>query len=126
LAERYKDNPYVMFGLFNEPFWGSQDLINTFGWTPRTAQLNIDYARYCESIIDAIHSVSNKIVFVDRPYVWGYATNSPEPVNRDNIVWEARAQDVGGEVSELGSGEAGSKLLQKTLHNADGRRNKHS
>jgi hypothetical protein len=83
VAGRYKNDKYVLFGLFNEPF-GLNDLVNQ----GNAEHLSITYARFVERIIDTIRSTgANQLIFVDRPYCWSY-TSHFEPVNRDGIVWE--------------------------------------
>lgn len=83
IANRYKNNKYVLFGLFNEPFAG-----NRFVTTSNAKHLSISYARLVERFIDAIRSTGAKqLIFVDKPYCW-FKTDHFEPVNRDNIVWE--------------------------------------
>jgi len=83
LANRYKNNRYVLFGLINEPFAGN-DLVND----QNAEHLSVAYARFVERITDAIRSTGAKqLIFVDKPYCWFY-TSHFEPVNRDGIVWE--------------------------------------
>jgi hypothetical protein len=83
IANRYKNNKYVIFGLFNEPFCGN-DLVT---WQ-NAKHLSTTYARFVERIVDAIRSTGAKqLIFVDKPYVWFY-TDHFEPVNREGIVWE--------------------------------------
>jgi hypothetical protein len=83
LADRYKNNKYVLFGLFNEPFCG-----NTLVNSQNAKHISITYARFVERIVDTIRSTGAKqLIFVDKPYVWFY-TDHFEPVNRDGIVWE--------------------------------------
>lgn len=83
LADRYKNNRYVLFGIMNEPF-----CTNHLVTSQNAEHLSIMYARFIERIIDAIRSTGAKqLIFVDKPYVW-FRTNHFEPVNRDGIVWE--------------------------------------
>jgi hypothetical protein len=86
IANRYRNNKYLLFGTVNEPFCGNS-LVNL----ENAEYLSVTYARLVERIIDAIRSTGAKqVVFVDKPYVWDY-TNHFEAVNRDNIVWEDHA-----------------------------------
>lgn len=83
IANRYKNDKYVLFGLFNEPFNGN-DLVNS----GNAEHLSIVYARFVESIVDTIRSTGAKqLIFVDKPFCW-FSTSHFEPVNRDGIVWE--------------------------------------
>lgn len=82
IADRYKDNKYVLFGLVNEPFCGNK-LMNS----ELSKHLGFTYARFIERIVDAIRSTGAKqLIFVDRPYVWHLS--NVQPVDRPNIVWE--------------------------------------
>jgi hypothetical protein len=91
-ANRYKDNPFVMYAPFNEP------LHHTFRYTTpeKINHLGKSYSKYITRIIDTINSAgTEKIVFVDRPYVfdvtdWNWSKNV-YPINRTNIVWEAHS-----------------------------------
>ena len=83
IADRYKNNTYLLFGIVNEPFAGNH-LVNR----DNAEHLSVTYARFVERIIDAIRSTGAKhLIFVDKPYCWWY-TNHFEQVNRDSIVWE--------------------------------------
>jgi hypothetical protein len=86
LANRYKNNKYVVFGLFDEPFCGN-DLVN---WE-NAEHLSITYARFVERILDAMRSTgAEQLIVVNKPFVWWY-TDHFEPVNRDGIVWDDHA-----------------------------------
>jgi hypothetical protein len=83
LADRYKNNAYVLFGILNEPFCG-----NTLVTVKNAKDLSIAYARFVERAIDAIRSCgAEQLIFVDKPYVW-FSSDYLEPVKRDDIVWE--------------------------------------
>jgi hypothetical protein len=83
LANRYKNDKYVLFGLFDEPFAGN-NLIDE----QNAEHLSITYASFVERIVDTIRSAgAGQLVFVNKPYVW-YYTYHFEPVNRDGIVWD--------------------------------------
>jgi hypothetical protein len=85
IANRYKDNPYVMFSIMNEPFCGS---------APENHDINIplgqSYSTYMTMVVDAIRSVgAQQLVFINKPYLWDSQWRmTVQPVNRDNIVWE--------------------------------------
>lgn len=82
VANRYKNNKYVLFNIMNEPLCGVELINSTI-----SIHLGITYARFMERVIDAIRSTGAKqVIFVDRPYVW-YLSHV-QPINRDNIVWE--------------------------------------
>jgi len=88
IANRYKDNPYVIFGIMNEPFWE----VNI----PDEAtaiHLGQSYSTFMEQIVDGIQSTgATQKVFIDLPFVWDSNWhNTVKPVNRDNIVWEVHA-----------------------------------
>ena len=86
LANRYKNDKYVLFGLFDEPFAGN-NLVNY----KNAEHLSITYARFVERIVDAIRSAgAEQLIIVNKPYVW-YYTNHFEPVNRNGIVWDDHA-----------------------------------
>jgi hypothetical protein len=83
IANRYKSDKYVLFGLFNEPFCFDY-LVNQ----GNAEHLSITYARFVERIVDTIRSTgARQLIFVDKPYCW-FHTSHFEPVNRDGIVWE--------------------------------------
>lgn len=81
LANRYKDNQYVMFGIMNEPF--SHCPITS---TAQSQHMGASYATIIGQIVDAIHAVASNLIFVDRPYTWYYT--DVQSVNRQGIVWE--------------------------------------
>jgi hypothetical protein len=88
IANRYKDNPYVLFSTMNEPFCGSAPSNNDSNiW------LGQSYSTYMERIVDAIRSVgAQQLVFINMPYLWDSGWRmTVKPVNRDNIVWEDHA-----------------------------------
>jgi hypothetical protein len=83
LANRYKNDKYVLFGLFDEPFAGN-NLVDY----QNAEHLSITYARFVERIVDSIRSTgAEQLVFVNKPYVWYYTVHL-EPVNRGGIVWD--------------------------------------
>jgi len=87
IANRYKDNPYVMFSIMNEPFCGVD--------IPDEASIHLSqsYSTFMEQIVDAIQSTgATQRVIIDLPFLWDHDRNwqwAVKPVNRDNIVWEA-------------------------------------
>jgi hypothetical protein len=88
IANRYKNNPYGMFSIMNEPFCGVE---------PENHDSNIalgqSYSTYIERIVDAVRSTgAQQLVFVNKPYLWDSQWRmTVQPVNRDNIVWEDHA-----------------------------------
>jgi aryl-phospho-beta-D-glucosidase BglC (GH1 family) len=81
IANRYKSNQYVLFGIMNEPL--CQVELNG----QQSVHLGITYSELMEQVIDAIRSTgAAQLIFVDRPYVWYF--DHINPVNRTNIVWE--------------------------------------
>ncbi len=79
IANRYKDNPYVMYGIINEPF--------NFVDVPADNQVHLSqtYSTLMEKVVDGIRSTgTQQIVFIDDPFLGG----NTQPVNKENIVWE--------------------------------------
>lgn len=104
LANRYKDKQYIMFGIMNEPF--SHTDINANGGATYSHRMGYSYATVIEQIVDAMHAVSDNLIFVDRPYVWYYS--DVQPVNRAGIVWEDhRYVDPPGGVAQIASWKSG-------------------
>jgi hypothetical protein len=87
IANRYKDSPYVMFGIMNEPFC----LVDVS--EEATPHLRHSYSAYMEQIVDGIRSTgAAQPVLIDQPFLWDATRNwewTVEPVNREGIVWEA-------------------------------------
>jgi hypothetical protein len=81
LANRYKSNQYILFSIMNEPISHL-----TLSSRTQSQHLGITYARYMEQIIDAIRTVSDNVIVIDKPYLWYIA--DVQPVNRNNIIWE--------------------------------------
>jgi len=68
IAARYKNNDYIMYGIWNEPF-NFVDTTNDFAIRNR---LSAGYSAIMSSVIDSIRAKgSNQIVFVDLPFLWG-------------------------------------------------------
>jgi len=87
IANRYKDNPYVMFSIMNEPFCTVE--------IPDAAtyiHLSQSYSTFMEQIVDGIQSTgATQRIIIDLPYLFDPNQNwqwAVKPVNRDNIVWE--------------------------------------
>jgi hypothetical protein len=82
IANRYKNNNYVLFSIMNEPL-ATTDMINR----SNSQHLGLTYSILMERVIDGIRSTgAQQIIFIDKPYVWWLA--DVQPLNRDNIVWE--------------------------------------
>ena len=82
VANRYKDNPYVIYSIVNEPLC-TNSLMDGY-WSE---QIGRTYAIMIERVIDGIRSTGAKqLIFVDEPYVW-YLSDI-QPVQRVNVVWE--------------------------------------
>ncbi|MEM2129456.1 MAG: cellulase family glycosylhydrolase [Candidatus Bathyarchaeia archaeon] len=86
IANRYKNNPYVMFSIMNEPFCGAYFM----GPYDTNIALGQSYSIYMEMIVDAIRSTgAQQIIFINRPYLWDSQWKmTVQPVNKNNIVWE--------------------------------------
>ena len=86
IANRYKDNPYVIYSIMNEPFW-EVDIPD------ETAAIHLgqSYSTFMEQVVDAIQSTGSKqMVFIDFPFLFDHNGHSTvKPVDRENIVWEA-------------------------------------
>ena len=85
IANRYKDNPYVMFGLMNEPF-----NFVTIPDAATAAHLGQTYSTFMGQVVDGIRNAgSQQIAFIDVPYLqdangWFVA----QAINKANTVWE--------------------------------------
>lgn len=79
LANRYKNNPYIIFSPMNEPgVSGSDASNNVYG---------IGYSNIMTQVFDAIRNAgANQLVLINRPYIYSPSL-ALYPVNRD-IVWE--------------------------------------
>jgi len=89
IANRYKDNPYVMFSIMNEPFCGAYFM----GPYDTNIALAKSYSIFMETIVDAIRSTgAQQLIFINKPYLWDSQWRmAVQPVNRENIVWEDHA-----------------------------------
>ena len=86
IANRYKNNPYVLFSIMNEPFM-TVNMVNQ----ATNAHLASTYSSFMEDVVDGIHSTgATNIIIIDRPYVNAYSPyyDNVQPVNRSGIVWE--------------------------------------
>jgi Cellulase (glycosyl hydrolase family 5). len=86
IANRYKNNPYVMLSIMNEPFW-AVDIPDEAA----AIHLGQSYSTYMEQLVDAIRTTgAAQKVIIDLPFLWDHNWRfTVKPVNRDNIVWEA-------------------------------------
>jgi len=81
IANRYKNNDYVLFSIHNEPLCGVS-MINE----ATSNHLAECYPKFMEDVVDGIHSTgAENIIIINRPYVWYY---NVKPVNKDGIMWE--------------------------------------
>jgi len=91
ISERYKDNPYVMYSLVNEPIHHTCKQADLY----RLEKLGLGYSKIITNTIDEIRSTgSEQLIFVDKPYLVNINGNSiwskyVVPINRTGIVWEA-------------------------------------
>ena len=91
ISERYKDNPYVMYSLVNEPIHHTYKQADS----DRLEKLGLGYSKIITNTIDEIRSTgSEQLIFVDKPYLVDINGNSTwshyiVPINRTGIVWEA-------------------------------------
>lgn len=88
IANRYKDNPYMLFGIVNEPF-NSVNIPDD----ATVVHLGQAYSTFMENIVDAIRSTgATQIINIDQPFLWdSQGRMTVQPVNRDNILWEVHA-----------------------------------
>lgn len=86
IANRYKDNQYVIFSIMNEPFW-AVDIPDEAA----AIHLGQSYSTFMEQVVDGIQNTgATQKVFIDLPFLWDSNWHfTVKPVNRDNIVWEA-------------------------------------
>jgi hypothetical protein len=84
IANRYKNDSYVIFSLINEPFEAKTNLINR----STSQHLGMTYSTLMEKVIDGIRSTgAQQIISIDAPFVW-YLSDI-QPVNRNNnVTWE--------------------------------------
>jgi hypothetical protein len=103
IANRYKDNPYVIYSPINEP-----TLAVGGGYTVDDHNIVVgqSYSTFMERVYDAIRSTgAQQLVFIDRPYFYSYNPGPQQmtfennhyfnsnfnlciyPIDRD-IVWE--------------------------------------
>jgi hypothetical protein len=85
IADRYKDNPYVMYGILNEPFAGV-DVKDA------ALHLSHSYSTFMEQVVDGIRSTGSKQnVIIDRPFLWSSRDGAQivDAVDREGIIWEA-------------------------------------
>jgi hypothetical protein len=88
IANRYKDNPYVIFSIMNEPFWQVEIPDES-----TAIHLGQSYSTFMEQIVDSIRSTgATQQVIIDLPFLWDHNWRfTVQPVNRENIIWEAHA-----------------------------------
>jgi hypothetical protein len=120
VANRYKDNPFVMYGPTNEP------MHHTFqGFHPDESywdNLAVEYSNTMTSVIDHIREGEidgyEKLVFIDRPYLDnGEFMDYVRQIDRDNIVWEYH--DYGGlsEQNKISNWKNSVKEQRDFFHN---------
>jgi hypothetical protein len=86
MANRYRDNSYVMFSIMNEPFW-----LVDIPDEAAAIHLGQSYSTFMEQIVDGIQSTgATQRVIIDLPFLWDNNWRfTVKPVNRDSIIWEA-------------------------------------
>ena len=86
IANRYKNNPYVIYSIMNEPFC-HVEIPNSATAT----HLGYSYSKFMEQIVDTIRSTgSEQKIIIDIPFLWNsYWQPTVQSVDRDNIVWES-------------------------------------
>jgi hypothetical protein len=88
IANRYKDNPYIIFSIMNEPFWNVE-----IPDEATSIHLGKSYSAFMEQVVDAIRSTgATQRIFIDLPFLWDKDWKlTVQSVNRENIVWEGHA-----------------------------------
>ena len=104
IACRYKENPWVMFSIMNEPFW-KVDIPDE----ATAIRLGGSYSLFMEQIVDTIRSTgARQPVIIDLPFLWNSQWQfTVQPVSRENIIWEAH---VYGDVWDPSLGSFKSNL----------------
>jgi hypothetical protein len=86
IANRYKNNRYVIYSIMNEPFWNVNipDEVTAI-------HLGQSYSTLIEQIVDGIRSTgATQYIIVDLPFLWDHNWQfTVQPVDRENIIWEA-------------------------------------
>jgi hypothetical protein len=83
IADRYKDNPWVMFSIYNEPL---NPGVGSFANSTEELRISGCYSRFMEQVYDAIRATGAKqTVIVNQPFVW--SQRDIVKVNRP-IVWD--------------------------------------
>jgi endoglucanase len=74
MAKRYKDEPHVLYGTFNEPSY-----IDWRDWRP-----------VAEELVDVIHAINPEALVFVSGTDWGYDLSGAisDPVQRNNVVYE--------------------------------------
>ena len=84
LANRYRDNPYVLFSVWDEPLCGALD----YEEPDELLRFGHSYARFMEDVVGAIRSTgANQIIIINKPYV---GLSAVRPVDRE-VVWDNHA-----------------------------------
>jgi hypothetical protein len=84
-ANRHKNNPYVMYGIMNEPFEGQVNVPND----DTQIHLGQTHSTFMEQMVDSIRSTgSSQKVIIDKPFLSANWKPTVKPVNRRNIIWE--------------------------------------
>jgi hypothetical protein len=83
IADRYKNNPWVVFSLYNEPL---NPGVGAFTDHAEVRRISASYSRFMEQVYDAIRAKgANQTIIVNQPFVW-YQSDIVK-VNR-TIVWD--------------------------------------
>jgi hypothetical protein len=81
LANRYKNNPYVLIGMQNEP--GNPNGGSNF--------TSANYASVCSAFYTAIYATGySNLVLVEHPWC-NYGNSNPTDITGANVVWEGDA-----------------------------------
>jgi hypothetical protein len=93
LSNRYKDNPYVMLSVMNEPYNGNK--ISSSG-SPDATTRSAQYADTMGWFYDQIVSTGYQgVARINHPWV-NYGISDPTPVERPQLIWEGHGYIVQG------------------------------
>ncbi len=83
IVQRYRDQPGVLYGTFNEPAG-----LSWSAWRP-----------VAERLVDAVHAVDSTAVVLVSGTNWGYDLSGAleQPIRRDNVVYETHPYPGKGE-----------------------------
>jgi hypothetical protein len=108
LAERYRDEPAVLFDVFNEPHNPQPDdpypMVTPEGyWIESTRVTAREWRPWAEALVDAIHAVHRRALVFVSGLEWGYDLRG-FPVDREQVVYSSHVYPERGRAWEDGFG----------------------